>query len=224
MIILSLAVLIGGAAGCGKKPKPPAKKPQPEEPGAKFFPTVKPSAGAGQPIYNSKCAICHGPNGAGDGPTAAKPHLKPANFTDTKFMRNELLQDLFESVTNGRKAMPKFKKKLTTEQRWDVLFFVWSRQTSPMQLAAGKNIYTKNCLPCHGRLGDGRGSRASGLRAKSPRFNDPEFMMKEKSNNFFAVLTNGEKLMPSYKKTLTDDQRWNVIDYTWTFVYTPAPK
>lgn len=221
LLILSFAVLVGGAAGCSTKPKPAAKKPEPEESGAKFFPKVKPSAIAGRSIYDSKCAKCHGPTGSGDGTTAVKLHLKPAGFTDTKFIRSELPQDLFEALTNGQKRMPKFKKKLTTEQRWNVLFYAWSLQTSPMQIAAGKNIYDKNCLSCHGKLGDGKGPKASGLKTKPPKFNDPEFMMKEKSTNFFETLTKGEKPMPAFKNKLTEDQRWSAIDYIWTFVYTP---
>jgi len=224
LILLSLAVLIGGAAGCGKKSKPAAKKPAPEEPGAKFFPTVKPSAAAGQLTYKNNCAACHGENGAGDGPTASSLPEKPANFTDLKFMRAEEPQEFFKNVTNGKESMPKFKKKLTAGKRWDAVFFLWSRATSPMEIAAGRNIYNKNCVACHGKFGDGKGQASAGLKTKPPKFNDPEFMMKEKSKDFYEVLTNGEKPMPAFKKKLTDEQRWSAISYLWTFVYAPAPE
>lgn len=215
MAIFSMALITAGVAGCKSDQKPPS------ESATKFFSTDKPSAGAGQSIFKSNCSTCHGSNGAGDGPAAAKLKNKPVNFTDTKSMRGKEPQGLFEALTNGRKCMPGFKKSLTARQRWNVLFFTWSRVTSPMQIAAGKNVYTKNCLPCHGRRGDGHGPRAAGRKIDPPDFNDQRYMMKEDSNRFFKVLTNGENPMPSYKKTLTDDQRWSAIDYIWTFVYKP---
>ena len=34
-------------------------------------------------IFSSRCAVCHGPKGAGDGPASAGLTPKPRNFTDT---------------------------------------------------------------------------------------------------------------------------------------------
>lgn len=224
LLILVATALALGVGGCGKKttPKPKPKPKEEAEPGAKFFPKTKPSAVAGQRIYRNTCVACHGANGAGDGPTASSLPEKPANFTDLKFMRAEQPQELYKSITNGQGEMPAFKKKLGEGERWDALFFAWSRATSPMQIAAGRNIYNKSCVVCHGKLGDGKGPAASGLKKEPPRFNDPRWMMKEKSEDFFDVLSNGEKPMPAFKNKLTEEQRWNAIDYIWTFVYTPA--
>lgn len=224
LALLALAMVFGGITGCKQKAKPAPKKPEPAEKGAEFFPKAKPSAAAGQRIYKNNCAACHGENGAGDGPTASSLPEKPANFTDLKFMRAEEPQEFFKNVTNGKESMPKFKKKLTESKRWDAVFFLWSRATSPMEIAAGKNIYNKNCVACHGKFGDGKGQASAGLKKRPPKFNDPEFMMKEKSKDFYEVLTNGEKPMPAFKKKLTDEQRWSAISYLWTFVYAPAPE
>lgn len=223
-LVLVAATLVLGVGGCGQEPKPePKPKPKEEaEPGAKFYPKSKPSAVAGQKIYRDNCSACHGVNGAGDGPTASSLPEKPADFTDLKFMRVEEPQEFYENIANGKESMPKFEEKLSAEERWDALFFAWSRATSSMQIAAGRNVYNKNCVVCHGKLGDGKGTAASGLKKKPPRFNDPRWMMKEKGEDFFEVLSNGEEPMPAYKSKLTEEQRWNAIDYIWTFVYTPA--
>ena len=41
---------------------------------------------AGKATYEKTCAMCHGPTGKGDGPTAAVLNPKPRNHTDGNYM------------------------------------------------------------------------------------------------------------------------------------------
>lgn len=211
LIAMSLVIL---SSGCSKEPE--------GDNDAKFYPTKKPSAVAGEQIYVSKCAECHGVNGVGDGPKASSLPETPKDFTNLDFMRRETPEEFYEAILEGKEGMPGYEKKLNENERWDSLFYVWSLATSPTEIEEGRKIYTEYCKACHGEKGDGKGTAKRSLAKKLNDFTDPRFMMKEDSDEFFSKVTQGEKAMPAFVKKLTADQRWDVIDYIWTFVYTPA--
>ena len=85
---------------------------------------------AGQVTYLQECVACHGPEGRGNGPTAARLQPKPANFWE----RGESTEDKqIRVVTNGGEAeelspnMPSFEDALTPQQILDVVAFVRER-------------------------------------------------------------------------------------------------
>ena len=82
-------------------------------------------------------------------------------------------------------------------------------------LEAGKSIYTKNCNDCHGKKGKGDGPK-SGDIDKSPQDFTKEAFQKQTDGGLFWKITEGRKPMPSFKKDLTDLQRWQVINYVRT--------
>ncbi len=82
-------------------------------------------------------------------------------------------------------------------------------------LEAGKAIYTKNCNDCHGKKGKGDGPK-SGDIDKSPQDFTKEAFQKQTDGGLFWKITEGRKPMPSFKKDLTDLQRWQVINYVRT--------
>ena len=50
--------------------------------------------------------------------------VKPANFTDSHMMSEMTDGELFWKLSEGRRPMPSFKKRLTEEQRWQLVNFV----------------------------------------------------------------------------------------------------
>ncbi len=89
----------------------------------------------------------------------------------------------------------------------------------PASIARGKVVYTKECESCHGPAGKGDGPAARELEKKPGDLSSPK-MWDQTDGALFWKLTEGRKPMPSYDKTLTPDQRWDVINY----VRTLAPK
>jgi mono/diheme cytochrome c family protein len=81
---------------------------------------------AARAIYLDKCVQCHGETGKGDGPDAAMYYPSPASLTDAKRMGAATDGELFYEITVGRKPMPAFKKRLTEEQRWQLVLLVRS--------------------------------------------------------------------------------------------------
>jgi hypothetical protein len=84
-------------------------------------------------IYLDKCIQCHGETGKGDGPDATMYYPSPASFTDAKRMHGVTDGELFYQISEGRKPMPAFKKRLTEEQRWQLVLLVRSFAAAPPQ-------------------------------------------------------------------------------------------
>lgn len=90
---------------------------------------VLPSAAAldaARAVYQNKCVNCHGEFGKGDGSDAASYDPSPTDFTGASQMKAVTDGELFYRITNGRKPMPAFKRKLTDEQRWQLVLLVRS--------------------------------------------------------------------------------------------------
>jgi mono/diheme cytochrome c family protein len=86
---------------------------------------VSPAAlAAAKSIYTDKCANCHGDAGKGDGPDAASYYPQPSNLADAQNMNRLTDGEIFYQISEGRKPMPSFKKKLTEEQRWQLVLLV----------------------------------------------------------------------------------------------------
>ena len=86
---------------------------------------------AARAIYLDKCANCHGQTGKGDGPDAASYYPSPASLADSKRMNSVTDGEIFYQITQGRKPMPSFKKRLSEEQRWQLVLFVRSLAARP---------------------------------------------------------------------------------------------
>jgi mono/diheme cytochrome c family protein len=79
-----------------------------------------------RPVYLDKCVNCHGQFGKGDGHDASLYDPRPTNFTDVNQMSGVTDGELFYKLSEGRKPMPSFKKRLTEEQRWELVLLIRS--------------------------------------------------------------------------------------------------
>jgi mono/diheme cytochrome c family protein len=82
-----------------------------------------------RPIYDDKCAVCHGNSGKGDGHDAALYDPRPTNFTDAQHLNAVTDGELFYKLSEGHKPMPSFKKRLSKEQRWQLVLLIRSFAT-----------------------------------------------------------------------------------------------
>jgi mono/diheme cytochrome c family protein len=90
-----------------------------------------PALAAGRSIYMDKCTQCHGQTGKGDGPDAASYYPSPTSLVDVKHMSSVTDGEVFYQISQGRKPMPAFKKKLSEEQRWQLVLYVRSLAPVP---------------------------------------------------------------------------------------------
>lgn len=84
---------------------------------------TKESLRKGKDIYEKKCARCHGVNGDGKGPMAARTNPKPTNFHEHHQMEMSG-GEFFWKILTGRGAMPSYKKELTEEEIWQVINYI----------------------------------------------------------------------------------------------------
>jgi mono/diheme cytochrome c family protein len=80
---------------------------------------------------------------------------------------------------------------------------------------AGKKLYTTYCVVCHGDKGKGDGIAAAGLTPR-PADHTSAKVQGQTDGAIFWKLTNGRAPMASYAKTLTETQRWQLVNYMRT--------
>jgi mono/diheme cytochrome c family protein len=127
-ILLVLAVAAHALiVGCGGKQESgsssttespsPVSQPAPDTGGA--VPGDQLALGA--KVYSERCALCHGPEGKGNGPAAAGLNPKPRNHTDGSYMNARTDEELLTVIRNGKGAMPAWKTVLSEQEIQAVL-------------------------------------------------------------------------------------------------------
>lgn len=173
------------------------------------YPARLPSAESGLPLYQTHCASCHGEDGNGVVPGAR-------NFGDLDYMRGETPASFYTTVTEGRGEMHGFLDTLTSDERWDVVFYVWRFSTDAERLALGQHIYEDNCVACHGPEGTGE------VLVGAADLSDLRVVDDQAPRDFYLITTQGKGSMPAWQGRLSQDERWAVIDYVRTFTYDPT--
>jgi high-affinity iron transporter len=165
--------------------------------------TAKPSAARGRTLYVENCTGCHGERGAGDGVDAVRAGIKPADFTDVLYMRNETPADFFDRVTLGhrRRGMPEWSA-LTPLERWDSVAYVWTFHQSDADRTEAKRLWTDRCASCHGAAG-------TGVEGKAADLTRPGNLIDRTDRALFVVLA--RKPHETANAGLTDEQRWRLV-------------
>ena len=81
------------------------------------------SIARGAKIFKTRCMICHGPKGQGDGIGGKALNPKPQNLT-LAMVQSQTDGEIFWKVTNGRNDMIKWGPILSEAQRWDLVNYV----------------------------------------------------------------------------------------------------
>jgi mono/diheme cytochrome c family protein len=84
-------------------------------------------------------------------------------------------------------------------------------------LAAGKQSYADHCQRCHGARGDGQGEKAAELAVAPSDFTNAREMGELADGQLFQQITEGHLPMPAFADKLSDEQRWQLVDYIRTF-------
>jgi mono/diheme cytochrome c family protein len=136
----------------------------------------------GARVFAQRCAVCHGPDGKGNGPAAPSMFPRPRDFSSGIFKYKSTAagepptdEDLMRTVRDGLagSAMPYFAGLLSIEELTAVIQQVESFSTvfpqtrrpidippsipsSPESVARGKALFaSQGCATCHGSDGHG---------------------------------------------------------------------
>ncbi len=101
-------------------------------------PATQATLAAAKAIFLDNCAQCHGEQGKGDGPEAPMYDVMPADFTDPHMMGEMTDGEIFWKISEGRKPMPTYKKRLTEEQRWQLVNYLRTLAPKPNPPASKK--------------------------------------------------------------------------------------
>jgi mono/diheme cytochrome c family protein len=83
----------------------------------------KSSINKGKSIYKTRCVVCHGEKGAGDG-LAGKALTPPAADHTANYVQEQTDGELFWKVSEGRGAMVGWKLILSEEERWALVNYM----------------------------------------------------------------------------------------------------
>lgn len=79
----------------------------------------------------------------------------------------------------------------------------------------GKKLFNAYCTVCHGPKGKGDGMAGAGLRPKPTDLSSPE-VQAQSDGSIFWKISEGRSPMPTYHQSLTEDQRWALVNYIRT--------
>jgi len=91
-------------------------------------PTAR-SAAQGKALFETYCAVCHGPQGAGDGPLVPKIPNPPAY--NSARVRSMPVGRIFHVMTFGSGRMPSYASQLQAHDRWLIAAHVQTLQRRP---------------------------------------------------------------------------------------------
>jgi len=77
----------------------------------------------------------------------------------------------------------------------------------------GKKIFTTQCALCHGDKGDGKGPVAEDMKLNLPDFTKPDTLKNRTDGEIFAIIGAGQDPMPPQAGRMTDERRWNLVNY-----------
>jgi len=87
------------------------------------IPTTAESIERGRDRYDINCALCHGDQGAGDGPiNAAMSGIIPSLLTDQA--RRYTDGYIFAIIVNGRGLMKQYRQRVRGDDRWHVVNYL----------------------------------------------------------------------------------------------------
>jgi len=168
----------------------------------------------------------------------------PAELRQQDWLRTHTPAEAFSLSRNNRAY-----RDLLDAQIWDVVAFVWRSATTDTTRARGAQLYTRDCVACHGEQGRGNGpagrdlpgleamqgstmtdtlaSHASTTMKRGPAdFTNLRRMMGLSDAHLQGKLLRGGMGtgMPEFGSLYTDDEQWALIAFVRKFAMGSASK
>ena len=86
-----------------------------------LFSSVSQAQSAGETLFKTKCAACHGPDGKGEVPMGKKLGARDLSSTEVQSQSDGQLSEI---LTKGKNKMPSYDGKLTKEQIGQLVAYI----------------------------------------------------------------------------------------------------
>lgn len=179
----------------------------------------------GRKVYLTNCSMCHGQDGAGNGPAAAALQVKPRNFTDKAWMAGQADGGFVVAALYGipGSAMPSFKATLSEQDIWSAVAYI--RQFASVKKLVGdstsisqkngKKLFQQHCSGCHGNQGKGNGPAAQ-FFVRAPRnLTNMAWLAAYSDSQLYHILMRGVEgsPMPAFRDMLSYREAYAVIKH-----------
>ena len=84
-------------------------------------------------------------------------------------------------------------------------------------LARGEGLYAKSCAKCHGADGDGTGPSVQGIDSDPRKLWVWGSAGDAADGYLFSIISNGRTDMPPWGLVLSENERWDLVNYIKTF-------
>jgi mono/diheme cytochrome c family protein len=183
---------------------PPGYIPPTPAPTLSLIPAQTPNIENGAAIYVEKCAPCHGETGLGDGPQGIQLQgvTVPA-FALPEIARPKSPAQWYTVVTRGniQRFMPPFAS-LTDQERWDVVAYVMTLNTTQEEIQKGKALFEANCPNC-----------------STDFFKDQSKMSALSTVELARIVRLGNQEFKAFGENLSDEEMWAVASYLRTLSF-----
>ena len=118
----------------------------------------------------------------------------------------------FVALSLGAMGFAQAKKASKAEEKGPKNPVKFSQQS----VDAGKEIYSKNCVPCHGAAGKGDGAMADKLTPKPSDLTAATLKHGSTDGEIFTNIKDGippAMKMKAFSAKLSDTDIWNVVNY-----------
>ncbi|OZI50309.1 cytochrome-c oxidase, cbb3-type subunit III [Bordetella genomosp. 5] len=161
---------------------------------------------AGQRLFLSTCAQCHGSDARG------APGFP--NLADNDWLHGGLPENIETSITEGRHGiMPPWGSVVDARMATDIAHYVRSMSglaSDPVRVFRGKREFGNFCVACHGV--DGKGNTALG----APNLTDDVWLYGSSEASIVRTIREGrDNRMPAHKEILTPEQIRLLTAWVW---------
>ena len=130
-------------------------------------------------------------------------------------------------------------ESLNESEKWDVVSYIWRSNTTLQDLLNGQQLYTQNCVACHGERGAGDGVFADELAEVGGSSMQSMTDINDMGTQTPAVFTDAKRMlgasptllqgkilrggmgtgMPMWGSIFTEEQIWDLVAYLYSFQF-----